>query len=125
MFSHVVVGTNDLQQSKQFYDKLLAALGYGPALPREAGGFVYVGGDSLLIITPPCDGGDATPANGATIGFACKSAADVEHWHAVGLGNGGVSIEDPPGVRETQFGRLYAAYLRDPDGHKLCALYQM
>jgi catechol 2,3-dioxygenase-like lactoylglutathione lyase family enzyme len=125
MFSHVVIGTNDLQQSKRFYDKLLAALGYGPALPREAGGYVYVGGDALLIITQPRDGRSATQANGATIGFACLSMEDVENWHAAGMDGGGLSVEDPPGVRDTQFGRFYAAYLRDPDGNKLCALHKM
>jgi len=125
MFSHVVVGTNDLQKSRQFYDSVLATLGYGPGLPREAGGYVYLGGGSFFIITPPRDGQAATPANGGTVGFACTSPEAVERWHAAGIANGGLSVEEPPGLRETQFGKLYLAYMRDPDGNKLCALHSL
>jgi catechol 2,3-dioxygenase-like lactoylglutathione lyase family enzyme len=73
----------------------------------------------------PIDGKPATIANGSTIGFACNSPEQVQTWHAAGVANGGVSIEDPPGVRQGAAGKLYLAYLRDPDGNKICALYRM
>jgi predicted lactoylglutathione lyase len=56
------------------------------------------------------------------VGFACSSQEQVDAWHAAGLAAGGSSCEDPPGVRG---GVMYLAYLRDPDGHKLCALYRL
>lgn len=125
MFTHVAVGTNDLQQSKKFYDSVLGSLGYGPGLPREAGGYVYTGGGCFFIISPPLDGNSATPANGGTVSFACQSPEQVERWHAAGIANGGRSVEAAPGVRNTQFGDLYLAYMRDPDGNKLCALHSL
>ena len=56
---------------------------------------------------------------------ACADTAQADAWHAAGLANGGTSIEDPPGVREGGMGKLYLAYLRDPDGNKICALHRM
>jgi hypothetical protein len=79
----------------------------------------------MFIITEPLDRRPATHANGGTVGFVCTSPAQVDLWHAAGLANHGKSIEAPPGVREAPAGRLYPAYLRDPDGNKLCALYRM
>ena len=66
-----------------------------------------------------------THANGGTVGFGFDSTAEVDAWHAAGCAAGGKSCEDPPGYRENAFGKLYLAYLRDPDGNKLCALYRM
>jgi catechol 2,3-dioxygenase-like lactoylglutathione lyase family enzyme len=79
----------------------------------------------IFAVTAPIDGGAATPANGATIGFAAASPEQADAWHAAGVANGGTSIEDPPGVREGGLGKLYLAYLRDPDGNKICALHRM
>ena len=76
------------------------------------------------IITQPLDGRPATRSNGGTIGFTCKSAAEVDLWHAVGVAHGGRSVENPPGVRDAEGGSLYLAYLRDPDDNKLSALYR-
>ena len=81
--------------------------------------------DKIFGLTPPIDGQPATHGNGSTIGFTCGSPEQVEAWHAAGVANGGTSIEDPPGVRESAFGPLYLAYLRDPEGNKLCALHVM
>jgi catechol 2,3-dioxygenase-like lactoylglutathione lyase family enzyme len=125
MFSHVAVGTNDLEKAKRFYDAVLGALGYGESLPRAAGGYVYPSDSGFFIICEPRDGQSATPANGGTIGFTCQSTGEVDLWHSAGVANGGQSVEDPPGVRNTASGGVYLAYLRDPDGNKLCALYRM
>jgi hypothetical protein len=60
-----------------------------------------------------------------TIGFAAASSAAADAWHAAGLAAGGATCEEPPGVREGSAGKLYLAYLRDPDGHKICALHRL
>ena len=125
MYSHVMVGSNDLDKSKKFYSATLGALGAGdPMVDDEKGRLIYMNNDGLFIVTKPLDGKPATHANGGTIGFACDSQAQVDAWHAAGVANGGKSIEDPPGIRESGFGPLYLAYLRDPDGNKLCAMYR-
>lgn len=126
MFSHVVVGTNDLKAAKRFYDALLGPLGYGEGLSDDNDQrrrYVYRAETTLFIITQPINGQPATSANGGTIGFACQSTEQVDQWHAAGVANGGTSAEAPPGVRQTVYGNLYLAYLRDPDGNKLGALY--
>jgi len=128
MFSHVVIGTNNLEASRRFYDAVLGALGYDDGVADCSGlcrRYVYRGDTGLFIISTPRDGQPAIPANGGTIGFGGRSTIEVDQWHDAGLANGGKSIEDPPGVRDTQIGSLYLAYLRDPDGNKLCALYRM
>lgn len=128
MFSHVAVGTNDLEKSKRFYDAVLGALGYGEGLSDDLAQcrrYFYSGDNGILFITQPRDGQPATHANGGTIGFACMSADQVDFWHAAGIANDGVSVEDPPGLRGAQSGGFYLAYLRDPDGNKLCAVYRM
>jgi catechol 2,3-dioxygenase-like lactoylglutathione lyase family enzyme len=127
MFSHVVVGSNDLKKAKQFYDAVLGALGYGEGLSddnEKRRRYVYPAPTGRFIVTQPIDGQPATIANGGTIGFSCQSAAQVDQWHAAGVANGGTSTESPPGVRETTSGSLYLAYLRDPDGNKLGAVYR-
>jgi len=128
MFSHVVVGTNDLKKAKRFYDAVLGALGYGEGLSDDNDKrrrYVYHGHTALFIITQPLNGQPATPANGGTIGFTCQSTEQVDRWHAAGVANGGTSAEAPPGVREAAAGSLYLAYLRDPDGNKIGALYRV
>ena len=124
MFSHIFVGTNDLDRAKSFYDTLLGTLGVPPAMV-DGHRIFYMTPTGVFGVSKPIDGKAATHANGGTIGFACKSPDEVEAWHKAGLAAGGVSIEDPPGVREGRAGKLYLAYLRDPDGNKLCALHRM
>jgi catechol 2,3-dioxygenase-like lactoylglutathione lyase family enzyme len=124
MYSHVMVGTSDLERSKAFYDRLLGTLGAGePVRDRER--YFYVTKEGIFAISKPIDGRDATVGNGSTVGFVCQSPEQVEAWHRAGVEAGGTPIEDPPGVREGGLGRLYLAYLRDPDGNKLCALHRM
>ena len=125
MFSHIMLGANDIEQSKQFYDATLDILGHAPGVMDPKGRCFYVTSSGLFAITRPLDGKPASKGNGSTIGFSAKSAEEVEAWHAAGITNGGVSCEDPPGVRHGALGDLYLAYLLDPAGNKICALYRL
>jgi catechol 2,3-dioxygenase-like lactoylglutathione lyase family enzyme len=124
MFSHIMIGTNDLNRAKAFYDATLEPLGVRPARV-DGHRIMYLTPTGIFMVTEPIDGEAATVANGATIGFAATSSEQADAWHAAGVAAGGVSIEDPPGVREGAAGKLYLAYLRDPDGNKICALCRM
>lgn len=125
MFSHVMVGANDLEASRKFYDAVLGTIGVPPGVTDEKGRIFYLSPGGVFAVTKPIDGKPASPANGGTIGFAVADAATVDKWHAAGLANGGTSIEDPPGVRESGIGKMYLAYLRDPSGNKICAVHRM
>ncbi|MCB1663612.1 MAG: VOC family protein [Pseudomonadales bacterium] len=125
MFSHIMVGANDVQESKVFYDAVLGALGYAPGVIDEKGRCFYFTDSGLFAITKPINGEPACHGNGSTIGFSATSSAAADAWHAAGLANGGVACEDPPGVRESPIGDLYLGYLRDPSGNKLCVMHRM
>jgi catechol 2,3-dioxygenase-like lactoylglutathione lyase family enzyme len=125
MFSHVMVGSNDIARSKKFYDALFGALGGEPGVQDPRGRLVYVHDGGRFLVSRPIDGAAATHANGGTIGFTLSGPDQAEAWHKAGVANGGAAIEDPPGVRSGASGELYLAYLRDPDGNKLCALHRM
>lgn len=124
MFSHIMIGTNDLEKAKTFYDGLLATLGVPPAAV-DGHRIFYFTPTGIFSVSKPINGEPATAANGGTIGFAAKSPEEANAWHAAGLALGGTTCEDPPGVREGATGKMYLAYLRDPDGNKLCALHRM
>lgn len=122
MYSHMMVGSNDIGRSKTFYDALFTAIGGREAILDPKGRLVYLHKDGVFLVTTPIDGEEATYANGGTIGFAMDSPEQADAWHAAGAAAGGKEIEDPPGWREGGGQKLYLAYLRDPDGNKLCAL---
>ena len=124
MFSHVMLGSNDIHRSKAFYDAILGELGAKPGAV-DGDRLIYMHNNALFIVTKPIDGQPATHANGGTLGFACSSPEQTDAWHAAGVAAGGASCEGPPGPREGGFGKLYLAYLRDPDGNKLCALHRL
>ncbi len=125
MYSHMMVGANDIDRSKKFYDALFASVGGKPGIVDPKGRLIYMHNGSMFLVTKPIDGAEATPGNGMTIGFAMASPAECDAWHAAGVAAGGKAIEDPPGVRDGGMMKLYLAYLRDPDGNKLCALHRM
>ncbi len=124
MYSHNMVGTNDTARSKVFYDAVFGAVGGKPAMQDAKGRLIYMYNSGMFLVTPPINGEPATAGNGCTIGFTMENAEQADAWHAAGVANGGVSIEDAPGWRESPFGKLYLAYLRDPDGNKLCAMHR-
>ena len=123
MFSHVMLGVNDLEVSKKFYDALLGTLGIGPGVANK-NRYFYRSPTGNFGITTPINGEPAFHGNGSTIGFNVQSPEQGDAFHAAGLANGGTTCEDPPGFREGPVGKLYLAYLRDPDGNKLCALFR-
>jgi catechol 2,3-dioxygenase-like lactoylglutathione lyase family enzyme len=125
MFSHIMVGADDVAASKTFYDAILGALGLPAGTADDKGRVFYMTKTGIFAITKPLNGDAATGANGGTIGFAAASPEQADAWHAAGVANGGTTCEDPPGVREGSIGKLYLAYLRDPAGNKLCALHRM
>jgi len=128
MLNHVMLGTNDIERSKRFYDAVLAVLGAGePMRSVNATGqtrLFYRHDGSTFGLSEPIDGQPATVANGFTLGFKCNSPEQLKQFHDTAVAHGGISIEDPPGLREGKMGSMYLAYVRDPDGHKLCALYR-
>tara|TARA_B110000259_G_C13802669_1_gene317360 strand:- start:98 stop:478 length:381 start_codon:yes stop_codon:yes gene_type:complete len=125
MFSHVMLGANDLEDSKTFYDATLAVFGYKSGVLDQLGRYFYFTDTGIFAITKPINDEPAGHGNGSTIGFAAKTPAEVDAWHATGVANGGILCEDPPGLREGAGMKLYLAYLRDPAGNKVCALYNM
>lgn len=128
MFSHIMIGSNDIEQSKRFYDAVLATLGAGEPLRNTSSSghtrLFYRHEGNSFCVSEPINGEAATCANGGTIGFKCNSPEQVQKFHDTALAFGGQSIEDAPGLREGAMGALHLAYVRDPDGNKLCALYR-
>ena len=125
MFSHIMVGANDINASKAFYDAILGALGHAPGNFDDKGRVFYFTESGVFSISEPIDGEPACHGNGSTIGFAAATPEAADAWHAAGVANGGTSCEEPPGVREGAIGQLYLAYLRDPSGNKVCALHRI
>lgn len=128
MFSHVMLGSNDIERSKRFYDAVLGILGAGEPLRNQAktghARLFYRHDGSTFCVSEPINGKPASFANGSTIGFKCDSPEQVRRFHDTAVAHGGTSIEDAPGLREGSLGAMYLAYVRDPDGNKLCALHR-
>tara|TARA_R110000744_G_scaffold70038_5_gene141857 strand:- start:3708 stop:4088 length:381 start_codon:yes stop_codon:yes gene_type:complete len=125
MFSHIMVGANDVNASKIFYDAILGELGHEPGVIDEKGRCFYFTDTGIFSISKPINGEKACHGNGSTIGFAASSPEQADAWQAAGVANGGTACEDAPGVREAPVGKLYLAYLRDPSGNKVCALHRV
>ena len=123
MFSHVMLDVNDLEKSRQFYDAVLGALGIAPGVANKQRYF-YRNAGGTFAITTPINGEAACVGNGTTLGFSADSPAQADAFHAAGVAHGGSTCENPPGWREGPSGQLYLAYLRDPDGHKICVLHR-
>ena len=123
MFSHVMLGSNDLEKSKAFYDAVLGTLGVAPGVANK-NRYFYRSPTGTFSISTPLNGEPACHANGGTIGFLAETIAPADAFHAAGVANGGTTCEDPPGLREGPGGPLYLSYLRDPAGNKICALHR-
>ena len=129
MFNHVMIGSNDIERSKRFYDAVRGTLGAGESVRHKASSghsrLVYRHDGRTFCVTEPINGERATSANGGTIAFKCNSAEQVRAFHDTAIAQGGKSIEDPPGLRESSLGVTHLSYVRDPDGNKLCAIYRV
>lgn len=128
MLNHVMVGSNDIERSKAFYSAVLGVLGAGEPFRNVADSghvrYFYRHDGSSFVISEPINDGAATAGNGSTIAFKCDSADQVREFHDVAVAHGGTSIEQPPGLRESNLGPVHLAYVRDPDGNKLCAIFR-
>jgi catechol 2,3-dioxygenase-like lactoylglutathione lyase family enzyme len=124
MFSHIMIGSNNLDRAKVFYDAVMGTLGVPNGMVDRHRIF-WRTPTGVFSVSLPIDGKAAVVGNGSTVGFACQNPAQADAWHAAGLAHGGSTCEDPPGVREGPAGKLYLAYLRDPDGNKICALHRL
>ena len=128
MLFHTMVGSNDIERSKRFYNAVLGALGAEEATLSMVGSghtrlFYRNEGGTNFIVTQPINDEPATVANGGTVAFSCNSPEQVELFHDIAVANGGTSIEDGPGPRESAMGTIHLAYVRDPDGNKLCGIH--
>ncbi|WP_067864973.1 VOC family protein [Neptuniibacter marinus] len=128
MFSHVMVGSDDIERSKNFYNSVLGVLGVKePVVNVNDTGqtrLLYIHNDSIFCVTEPINGKPMSAANGSTIGFTCDSSEQVKELHDVAVANGGTSIESPPGLRNNTTGKKHLCYFLDPDGHKICGMYR-
>ncbi|MDO6514308.1 MULTISPECIES: VOC family protein [unclassified Neptuniibacter] len=128
MFSHVMVGSDDIERSKNFYNSVLGVLGVKePVVNVNDTGqtrLFYIHNDSIFCVTEPINGKPMSAANGSTIGFTCDSSEQVKELHDVAVANGGTSIESPPGLRNNTTGKKHLCYFLDPDGHKICGMYR-
>lgn len=122
MFSHLMIGANDVAASKDFYDAALGELGVDEGKIDPKGRAIYVHRRNVFMLTKPINGDAASGANGGTVGFAATTPAEADAFHKTGLAHGGTAIEDAPGWREGNGMRLYLAYLLDPAGNKICAM---
>lgn len=123
MFSHVMLGSKDLQESIRFYDKVMPVLGYS----RQSTGDTFAGygsasdiatGKNCLWIGRPLNGLDASAGNGVNIALNAKNREQVDRFYDAAISAGAVD-EGAPGIREEAHPNFYAAYVRDPTGNKL------
>ncbi|MEQ8349384.1 MAG: VOC family protein [Sneathiellaceae bacterium] len=128
MFSHVMIGANDLDGMVAFYDAVLAHAGLErttPLRPVGPAGILWQKDGQRwpqFALRAPIDGRPASAGNGVQVSFMCRSPAAVQAAWATALAGGG-SDEGPPGDRPVYSDDFYAAYARDPEGNKLCFLH--
>lgn len=125
MFSHIMLGADDLSASKAFYDAVFEPLGVKPGFADDIGRVFWMSPTGVFAVSKPINGEPASCANGSTVGFSVDSPEQADAWHAAGVANGGTACEDAPGIREGASGNMYLAYLRDPAGNKICALHRI
>jgi len=123
-----MIGSNDIEKTKKFYNATLGVLGAGTPIGHvnDTGQtrLFYIHEGSTFSISEPINSEPVSVANGSTIGFSCKSPEQVKEFHDVAVANGGTSAEESPGLREGTMGSMYLCYFLDPDGHKICGIYR-
>ena len=122
MFSHVMVGSNDIDRSKRFYDALFEQ---GPAHEDDKGRLAYRKNGAVFMVTSPIDGAPASHAQRRDHRLQLRHPRGSRRVARRRRARPAAPrVEDPPGYRENAFGKLYLAYMRDPDGNKLCGLHR-
>ncbi|MBR0672050.1 VOC family protein [Neoroseomonas soli] len=125
MYSHVTLGTNDIRRAIAFYDPLLAGLGlnrHESDIEEGYAGYAAApGARPQFWVTRPLDRRPASASNGMTIAFDAPDRPAVDRFHATALAHGGTD-EGAPGLRPHYHPDYYGAYVRDPDGNKLCCV---
>ena len=128
MLNHVMIGSNDIEKTRNFYNSVLSVLGADDAMEHvnETGQtrLFYIHDGSTFSISEPVNGEPVSIANGSTIGFVCGSPEQVKEFHDIAVANGGISVEDPPGPRDGTMGLMHLCYFLDPDGHKICGIHR-
>jgi len=120
MFSHVTIGSNNIEVSRKFYGPVLGAIGQEEFVRFDDDATAYGDENGAHVwVLSPADEQPSTVGNGMMIAFLSPNRASVDAAYACALENGG-SDEGEPGIREDYHANFYAAYLRDPDGNKLC-----
>jgi catechol 2,3-dioxygenase-like lactoylglutathione lyase family enzyme len=128
MLNHVMLGSSNIEKTKSFYNAVLGVLGAGEAIENvnDTGQIrlFYIHDGSTFSVSEPINGQPVSVANGSTIGFVCDSPEQVKEFHDVAVANGGTSVEEPPGPRESAMGVMHLCYFLDPDGHKICGIHR-
>jgi catechol 2,3-dioxygenase-like lactoylglutathione lyase family enzyme len=123
MYFHVMVGANDIEASKQFYDATFAVLGVESKGKLRDAPEAYTYGDAetgFFFVTKPQDGKEACFANGGTIMFKAASVDVVAAWYQAGIAAGGSDVSGPPDAGALP--GTIMGYLRDPTGNKVAVV---
>lgn len=121
MFSHLMLGVNDMEASKAFYDAVLGTLGRGPGVMGAKGRCFYFSDFGILVLKPSSIRLDINSTDSIT-GFTAETASQVDAWYKTGLSFGEDRVDGPPLIRDAEAGKFYLSYLLDPTGNKLCAM---
>jgi catechol 2,3-dioxygenase-like lactoylglutathione lyase family enzyme len=121
ILSHVSVGTNDMPRAVAFYDAVLPVLGC-KKLMEFPFGVAYGKQFPEFWVQLPIDGKPASVGNGTHVCFIAQSKEAVHAFHEAALA-AGASDDGAPGPRPQYSPGYYGAFARDPDGHKVEAVY--
>ena len=122
IIDHLSVGVPDIEAACRFYDQALAALGCSRL--ATADGFAAYGTDKVqFLVMTPSDGGEYGAGNGTHVCFVAGDRAAVDAFHRQALAHGGTDAGAPgerPGYPKPD---IYTAFVRDPFGNKLEAIF--
>ncbi|WP_449432494.1 VOC family protein [Pseudomonas putida] len=117
VFTHVTVGTNDLEKARKFYDEVLGQIGLKRIADLGDNGSIWGVDKPSFFVLKPANGQPATVGNGGTVSFEAPSRAAINAFHKSALAAGG---KDEGAAGERGWApNAYAAYARDLDGNKL------
>ena len=122
MLGHLSFGVSNLDRSTDFYDAVMAALGFRRVWISANGvGYGLEPGKDKLALFPRADA--SPPGPGFHLAFDAADRTGVDRFHAAALAAGG-TCAGPPGLRPYYSATYYAAFVIDPDGYRLEAVHQ-